>query len=444
MARRHSLWRHHDFLHLWGAQAVSLTGTQVTALALPAIAILSLRATPLEVGVLAALPWVAFLLLGLPAGVFVDRLSRRRLMVLSDLLRAAALGAIPLTFWLGRPSLLVLYAAGALVGIGNVFFELASTSFLPYLLESADLVEGNSKLAITEGAASIGGPALGGALIGAFGGAFAIVADVVSYVVSATLLSRIPTREPSATERAWPSARQMGREIREGIVYLLQAPTVLTLAAVSGLQNLGDSMASAMLLVLLYRTLHLAPSPVGLALTVGSVGFVIGAMIAAPVTRRLGVGRLLLVSSVCGATAYLLLPAAVWGAPLLWVIGTRILYGLHIPTYNVNVISLRQAIVPDQIQGRLNAATRTIAFGALSIGPLLGGALGAWWGPAPTIFVGGLIFLGGSLLIGLPAVFSYRTLPQTRSATTTAREDVPVPVAVGLALEPVETCVCES
>jgi MFS family permease len=439
------LWQHHDFLRLWGAQAVSLMGTQVTALALPAVAILSLHATPLQVGILAALPWVAFLALGLPAGVFVDRLPRRRLMVLADLLRALALAAIPLTFWLGRPALPVLYAAGALVGIGNVFFELASTSYLPVLLNSADLVEGNSKLAITEGAASIGGPALGGALIGAFGGAFAIVADVVSYLFSGALLSRIATHE-SAAGHSLLSVRQMGREIREGVVYLFRTPTVLTLATVSSLQNLGDSMATAMLLILLYRTLHLAPSLVGLALTLGSAGFLVGAVIAAPVTRWLGVGRLLLVSSLCGATAYLLLPLAVWGAPLLWVIGTRVLYGLHIPTYNINVLSLRQAVVPDQIQGRLNAATRTVGFGALSIGPLLGGALGAWWGPAPVIFLGGLIFLAGSLLILLPAVFSYRTLPQAPSmpASAAAHDETRAPGPSVPSLKPASECACQS
>lgn len=424
MAQRPSLWRHRDFLRLWGAQSVSLIGTQVTILALPAVAILSLHASPLEVGVLAALPWVAFLVLGLPAGVFVDRLPRRQLMILADLLRALALGAIPLTFWLGAPSLTVLYVASALVGIGNVFFEIASTSYLPILVDSAALVDGNSKLAITDGAASIGGPALAGVLIGAFGGAFAIVADVLSYVVSGALLSLMRSREPSTLGRTWPSVRQMSREIGEGLVYLWRQPTVLTLAIVSTLQNFGDSMATAMLLVLLYRTLNLAPSLVGLALTLGSIGFFIGAAIAQPVTRLLGIGRLLLISSLCGAIAFMLLPLAVWWAPLIWVIGTRILYGLHIPTYNINVVSLRQAVVPDQIQGRLNAAARTLGAGVLSIGALVGGVLGVWWGPAPTIFLGGVIFLLGSLPILHPAVSSFRTLSQAQK--------VPVPSEASL------------
>ncbi|HKD75705.1 MAG TPA: MFS transporter, partial [Ktedonobacterales bacterium] len=370
--RRPSLWRNHDFLRLWGAQSVSLIGTQVTTLALPAVAILSLHATPLEVGVLAALPWAAFLVLGLPVGVFVDRLPRRRLMIGADLLRALALGMIPLTFWLGRPSLAVLYAAGALVGIGNVFYEIANAAYLPTLVASDALVEGNSKLAATEGAAAVGGPALGGVLIGAFGSAFAIIADILSYCFSGVLLSMIRTREPSVAGRGWPPLRQMGGDMREGIVYLWRTPTVLTLAVVSTLQNLGDSMATAMLLVLLYRTLHLAPSLVGLAFTLGSIGFVAGAVIAQPVTRRLGVGRLLLVSSLCGAITFLLLPLAAWGTPFFWVVGTRILYGLHIPTYNINVVSLRQAVIPLQIQGRLNAATRTLGFGVLSIGPIVG------------------------------------------------------------------------
>src|SRR5262249_15271897 len=250
MARSPSLWRHHDFLSLWGAQSVSLIGTQVTTLALPAVAILALHASALQVGVLAALPWTAFRLLGLPAGVFVDRLPRRRLMLLADLLRALALGVIPLTFWLGRPSLAVLYVAAALVGVGNVVFEIASTSYIPFLVDAAVLVDGNAKLATTAGAASIGGPATGGVLIRAVGGATAIVADVLSYLSSAALLSRIRAREP-VSGRVPLCWRQMGADIRAGIVYLLHTPTVLTLASVSTLQNLGDSMATAMLLVLL-------------------------------------------------------------------------------------------------------------------------------------------------------------------------------------------------
>jgi MFS family permease len=412
MSRQTNLWRHSNFLRFWGAQSVSLMGTQVSALALPAVAILVLRATPFEVGILAGLPWVAFLVLGLPAGALADRLSKRRIMILSDGLRALALGAIPLTFFLGVLSLPILYIAGALVGLGNVFFEISSAAYLPVLLQSEALVEGNSKLSLSEGASLVGGPALGGLLIGVVGGAFAILADVFSYVFSGILLSLVRTHEPLVRGQSKLSLRQMGSDIREGLIFLWHSPTIFTISIVSTIQNLGDSMGQVLLLVLLYQTLHLEPSLIGLAFTLGSVGFILGAISAKFLTIRLGIGRLMFISSCSGAISFLLLPLAVLGFPLLWVILTRFLYGLHIPTYNITSASLRQAIVPPEIQGRLNAATRTLGLGVLSIGPVLGGALAATWGPASVIFLSGIIFLLGSLPLLLHTVSDYRVLPQ--------------------------------
>jgi len=157
---RAGLWRHRDFLRLWTAQAVSLCGTQVTALALPTVAILALHATPVEVGALSATQWLGYLVVGLVAGVVVDRLPRRRIMVVADLARLLALGSVPVALALGLRSLAHLYAVAAVTSVGAVFFDVAYQSYLPGLVERGRLVEGNAKLALADGAARVGGPAL--------------------------------------------------------------------------------------------------------------------------------------------------------------------------------------------------------------------------------------------------------------------------------------------
>ncbi|HEY7122811.1 MAG TPA: MFS transporter [Ktedonobacterales bacterium] len=401
------LWRHRDFLRLWIAQTVSLFGTQVTVLALPTVAILLLHASPFEVGVLAALPWLAYLCIGLIAGVIVDHQPRRRIMIAADLVRFATLGSIPLAFALGFQTIAQLYIVAAVVGISNVFFEVAYQAYLPALLEQRELVEGNGKLALGEAAAVTGGPAFGGLLIGAFGAATAMLADALSYGLSALFISTIAKHKEVVLDSGIGLKKTL-KEIGEGIGLVLRHPIIRALASVSMLQNFGESVAGAMLLVFVYRDLHLSPTVVGLTVTVGSVGFLTGAAIVSAATRKLGIGPMLAVSSLLGAGAYLVLPLGAFGLPILWLGLWRLLLGLHLPTYNVNVISVRQMLVPDHMQGRVNATIRTIVLGVMGLGPLVGGLLGTLWGPAPTLICGGAIFLLGSFPLLTRAVISLK------------------------------------
>jgi len=395
------LWRHPDFLRLWAAQTVSLCGTQVTALALPSLAILVLRASPLEVGVLAALPWIAFPVVGLAVGVAVDRLPRRRLMVVADLGRMLALGSAPVAFALGLRAMAYLYAVAAVVGLLTVVFEVAYQSYLPTLVARGSLVEGNAKLALGEGAAQVAGPALGGLLIGAVGAATALAADALSYAASALCLGMIAASD--GTPVASTGVRRA--EMRDGVGFALRHPVVRALAVASMVQNLGASIADAVVLIFAYRGLRLTPGAVGLLTAVGSLTFVLAAATVARVTRALGVGRTLFVSTLLGACAYLVLPLGLLGLPWLAVALWRVLFGLHLPSYNVNVISARQAVIPDALQGRVIATTRTVIFGVLALGPLMGGALATAIGPAPTILIGGSIFLVGALpLLARPVI----------------------------------------
>lgn len=329
-------------------------------------------------------------------------------MIIADLGRALALGSVPLAFALHLQSITHLYVVAGTVGVLNVFFDVAYQAYLPTLLEQQQLVEGNAKLAIGEAGALTGGPALGGLLIGAVGGALAMVADAVSFVISAFCITAITRRNELSTQHSAIRLRTVVAEIGEGIGLVIHHPIIRTLASVSAIQNLGESVAAPMLLIFMYNTLHLTPLIVGVTLAAGSAGFLLGASTVSAITHRLGIGRMLWFSSLLGVGAYLLLPLGVWGIPIFWVGVWRLLLGLHLPTYNVNVISVRQQLIPDRLQGRVNATTRTIALGIQSVGPLVGGVLGALAGPAPTILCGGALFLLGSLPILTKAIISLK------------------------------------
>ena len=403
-----SLWHHGNFLRLWTAQAVSLFGTQVTSLALPTVAILLLHASSIEVGVLVAIPWLAYLCFGLCAGVIVDHFPRRRIMIVADIGRATALGSIPLAFALDLESSAQLYFVAAVVGVLNVFFDVAYQAYLPTLLEQNQLIEGNAKLASGEAAALTGGPALGGLLIGAVGAAMALVSDAFSYLISALCIASITQRKELPAQHSAVRLSSVFAEMGEGLGLVIHHPIIRTLASVSALQNLGESVARPMLLIFMYSSLHLTPTIVGLTLTVGNVGFLLGAAIVSPLTRKLGIGRTLWFSSLVGVGAYLILPLGALGIPIVSVGLWRLFLGLHLPTYNVNVMSVRQKLIPDRLQGRVNATTRTLVLGIEGVGPLVGGALGALWGPVPTIVCGAAIFLLGSLPILTKAVITLK------------------------------------
>ena len=223
------LWRHQNFMLLWAGQTVSLFGTQITMLALPTIAILLLHATPFEVGVLAAIPWAAYLGLGLFAGVTVDRMPRRIVMMFADIGRAVALGSIPLAFTLGVRSIYHLYLVAAIVGILNVFFEIAYRSYLPTLVEPGELIEGNAKLSLGDGAAQMGGPVLAGFLIELLGAALTIITDAISYLLSALTLLRITARE---SKKEPVQGTNVLAEMREGIKLVLRHPIIRILITV--------------------------------------------------------------------------------------------------------------------------------------------------------------------------------------------------------------------
>ena len=385
--RRGSLWRHADFLKLWGGQSISQVGTQVTVLALPTAAIVLLHAGPVQIGALEALQFLAFPVLGTTAGVWADRLPRRPIMVICDAGRALALASVPATWLLGHLSMAQLFVVAVITGIATVFFDVSYQSYLPSLVAPEQLVDGNGKLELTRAGAGIGGPALAGALIQVFQAPAAILADAISYVVSVLSLLWIRAPEPRPSREG---RRSFLAELWEGVLVVARHRQILLITGCTATSNLGSNIAMAVYLLFAYHTLRLSPGEVGGVFAVGSVGAVLGALVAGWLGRRIGMGVVLLISILLTG-AGLAVPLAAYGLPLVVLGAIMLVTSIGVVLYNVNQVSYRQAAIPVRLQGRLNATVRTVIWGTIPIGSALGGLLGARIGLVPTLYLGAAV-----------------------------------------------------
>jgi len=384
-----SLWRHAGFLTLWAGQTVSLFGSRITLLALPLTAVLRLHAGAAQMGLLVAAGSAPWLVVGLPAGVWVDRLRRRPLMVAADLGRALLLVSVPLAAWLGRLHLEQLYLVQFLVGVLTVVFDVAYQSWLPSLVPSEHLVEGNSKLEMSDSVAQIAGPGLGGVLVQVLTAPVAILADALSFLVSALLLSSIRSYE-AAPPRA--DRGSMRREIAEGLRLVLGNPLLRALAASSATFNLFDSVLFSVYVLYMVRALGLSAGAIGLVFGLGGVGGLLGALLVGPITRRVGLGRTLTAAVILAALAEILIAAA--GGPALVaasiLTGAEAIVEFGAVIFAINAVTLRQTRTPEQLLGRVNATSRFATWGVGPVGALLGGALGQAVGLRQTVLLAGL------------------------------------------------------
>ncbi len=379
-----ALRRHRDFNLLWGGESVSELGSQVSMLALPIVAVASLGATAFEVGVLTALSTAAFLLVGLPAGAIVDRLARRPVMIVADLVRLAALASVPAAYLAGALVLAQLYAVAFVVGLLTVFFDVAYQSYLPSLVGTAHLVEGNAKLAGTAQVAQVAGPSLAGGLVQAIGGALAVSVDAASYGVSALAVMLIGAREPAKVRGA---DRRLWREVGEGLRFVFGHPVLRAVAATTATANLFSSMIVAVEVVFLVRVVHVSPGVIGLLFAAGGVGGVLGALTARRVSARLGASRAT-IAGILVTSGTLLLPLTTPGLGETFFAAGSFLFGLGSVVYNVNQVSFRQRLCPPGLLGRMNATMRFVVWGVMPIGALGGGGIATALGLRPTLWLG--------------------------------------------------------
>jgi MFS family permease len=392
------LWRHPDFLKLWGAQTISTVGTQVTFIALPLTAILVLEASTFQVAALAAMDTLPFLLFALPAGIWIDRLRRRPLMVIADFGRAAALLSIPVAYALDALSLGQLFVVGFSVGTLGVLFDLSYLSYLPSLVGREQVASGNARLEATRAAAQAAGPGLGGLLVGVFGAPIAVLADAISYFASGGLLAAIRQGEPKPEAER----RHALTELREGIGYVFRQPYIRALTLAIGGSNLFTFMVIALFMVYAVRELDVSAALIGLIFTVANVAGLAGAVVSNRVVRRFGLGRTIVATAILASLAWLTVPLAPKSNPIPVVIVGALTGPFFGTMFNLNQLSLRQAITPERLMGRMNSVVRFMYWGTMPVGSFAGGALATVIGIRSTLFVG----IAGGTLAFVPLLFS--------------------------------------
>jgi MFS family permease len=407
------LWNHQDFMKLWTGQSISEFGSMISALAIPWFAAVSLHASPIAFSLLGVLTFLPFILFALPAGVWVDRLRRRPILIVGDAGRAVLLAYIPIAWfggWLEIYQLLVLSFA---IGVLTVFFDVAYQSYLPSLVERDDLVEGNSKLQTTASAANVTGPPLAGLLISAITAPYAIVVDAVSFVISTLFMLRIRKPETHQVAHTESAPRpKMWPELKEGLRFVTRHPHLKWIAVCTGTANFFGQIAFAIGILFMQRTLHLGSFWVGFIFAGYGVGSIIGAVTASRYQRLVGgVGRAIWTTSVLFSVGGFAFPLAQRGYAIPLLVAGTLVIGFGGMVYNIAQVSYRQAICPPQLQGRMNATMRWIVWGTIPLGGLLGGALGQWTTLRTALWVGAIGGIASFLPVLLTSVREIKEIP---------------------------------
>jgi MFS family permease len=387
------------FVRLWAADTISQFGTRVTQVALPLAAIGTAGPSASELGLLRAAGTVPFLLFGLHAGAWVDRVRRRPLMVASDWGRAVLLATVPLAAAVASVALWHLYLVAFGTGVLTVCFDVAYQSYLPGLVEEDQLVDANGKLQATAAVAEATGPGLGGVLVQALTAPVALLVDAVSFVGSALLLAGTRAAEPPPDR---PSEhRSLRQEIATGLRFVLGEPVLRRILVSSALINLAAAAIEVVLLLFLVRDLGQSAGAVGVALSAGGVGAVLGALLAPWTSRRLGDGPALWLSLAVTSPFGLLIPLAQPDDALLLIVPAMIVTVAGLVVYDIVQLSFRQALTPPRLQGRVHATVRFVVWGSLPIGSVLGGLLAGavgnrtalWLLTAATVLIPLILFL---------------------------------------------------
>ncbi|MGW3348427.1 MFS transporter [Nonomuraea rubra] len=398
-----------NFGRLVWSNGISSFGTQVTTVALPLTAVLTLQAGAFELGLLSAVQSAAFLLIGLPAGVWVDRLRRRPILVRADLVRGALLLTVPAAAWLGVLTLPHLYAVALVLGVGAVFSDVAHMSFLPAVVPKERLEQANGRLEVTRQVSVLAGPGAGGWLVSVLTAPFALLADAIGYLVSGLLLSGVRVEErPRPPER-----RRLWADVREGLTFVIREPVLNRVALGGALTRIALGVCAVGYPLYLVVDLGVGATAYGLLLSAPAVGALVGAPLVARVTLRHGVGPTLYGSA--ALVLLLQLPALATGPGwrlLIFPVASALAAVAGV-IFNVAQLSYRQRITPEHLLGRVNASMRFLMWGTTPLGGLAGGVLGEWLG-------GYGVFAAGVALLGL-SYLAIVTTPAIRRAGAGAR-----------------------
>jgi MFS family permease len=374
--RPETLWHHRDFMRLWAGQSVSQIGSAVTTVALPLAAIAVLKASAFEVGLLTAASYTAFIFIALPAGAIVDRRAKRKIMIWCDVARLAIIGSVPIAASFGVLTMAQLFAVALIAGVFTVFFDVSYQSYVPVLLDRDRLMDGNGKLGASRSFAQVAGPGLAGILVGVVGVVGSLTADAFSYAISVGSLLLIRTPE-TAPEGTTGTGRKLRADIADGLTFVWRHPVLRKITACTATGNLFIAMEMSLSMLFLVRVVHVRPALTGLLMALASLGGVVGAVLSGPLSRRIGADRILWFAPLVFAIPGLLIPLTRpgWGI-VLFPLGSAATTFSSV-VYNVGQLSYRQAACPPELLGRMNAAIRWVAWGALPLGGLLAGLCGS-------------------------------------------------------------------
>jgi MFS family permease len=418
-ARFGGLWRQPEFLKLWAALTVSAFDSPITALALPLTAVLLLGASPGEMGLLTAAQTAPYLVVGLLAGVLVDRWRPRPVLAVAIMGYGLLLSLIPGAAAAGWLRIEILYAVVALIGLLSVFGDVAFSAVLPAVVGREHFVEGNSRLEASRSAAQIAGPSLAGALIGVLTPIAALALAAVADIGAGLLLTRIRELAPAGPK---PARRGLGNELGDGLRLTLGDPILRTITGALGLWNLAAGMQATVFILYATRELGLTPFLIGLVMTGGGVGWMVGALVARRVVERLGPGRASVGALLVASVGSLLILVA-RGSPavvLALLIGAQFLTSLGLTIFHINRRSLQLAVTPDHLRGRVIAVILFVAGGIVPVGGLLAGALGETIGLLATLGVAGAVRLLAALFVWRSPIRGLRQMPEPAPATAPA------------------------
>jgi MFS family permease len=394
---RPSLLAHRDFRLLLAGQTTSQFGTQISGVAVPLLAVLTLHASPFEVGLVSASSTLAFALIGLPAGAWLDRLRKRPVLVVADLARAALLASVPVAALLGLLSIPQLVVVSVLAGAARVFFDVGYQSYVPTVIGRDRVLAGNSAMELLRASGQVAGPGVGGVLVSLIGAAAVLLVDAITFLVSAVTLLAIRTREATPVPDA--GRPRLLPQIRDGVAHVVRDPVLRALALCSALSNFAFALASAVTIVFANRTLGLPAAAIGLLLAAGSVTVMAGAALTPRLAARFGSARIIWLSLLVTGPLNLVGVLAQPGWLVLLLLLGIAAGELGQIVYAITSVSLRQQVCPEHLLSRVNATMRVAIMGLFPLGAILGGLLGDAIGPRLTLAVSGAVLLVAPLLV---------------------------------------------
>jgi MFS family permease len=446
------LLRQRSFRLLWTGETISQLGNAMALVGVPLVAVTVLHASTFAVGVLAAAAWLPWLVIGLPAGAWVDRWPARRVMIACDVISAGLYASVPITAWAGVLTTGLLIAVQLAGGAASVLFMTAYQVYLPSIVTPGELIEGNTKMQGSASAAAFAGPSLAGLVAQLLGAVTALLCNAVSFLVSAACLLGARTRpsRPAAPERLTAVRLTTGRsapvlpatvlattgrpttlrrEIADGLTFVLRDPFLRQLSTFWAAANLALTGYAALLVVFLVRVIGLTPGSVGLLTAIPGIGGILGALVTGRITARYGTARGLLLSTLGTVPFCLLIPLTGPGPRLAFYVAGSLVACTGIAVGNIVIAAFRQSYSPPGMCGRVTATMRFLIFGTSPLGALLGGSLGTWLGVRPALWILlGAVALSGTLLL-TPSLRGRRDLPDRPPGIGEGQEPAPAQAA---------------